>query len=241
MQRREEEETGAGESDADGGIGKRRPSQPPLPPPLIKKLYLYSTPTHVLVFGRSKDRQRWRVLRIERDDGSGGCGGGSGGSGEGGREAATAAAAAPLPPSPPPPPPPPPPSSEGATAAFFEPNFLQAAAGGGSNGNSSTADPDGRRPLRASADSKTYDRASAAALLSQLSLEASANGGELRLLTRADAIVGCLRFSARWHYLVVVTRKRLEACFGGGISNTNDDEGRTLLHKIYSVETTALQ
>ena len=206
--------------DGDGARPQPPPPQPrPLsPPPTIKKLYLYSTPTHVLVFGRSKDRQRWRVLRIERDD----SGGGGRGGGGGGRERATAATT-------PPPATPPASSSSSSTpgedpspssSAFFEPDFL------------SGADADGRRPLRASADERVYDRASAAALLSSLSARARADGGELRLLTRADAVVGCLRFSAGWHYLVVVTRKRLEAVFGGG------ERGK--IHKVYSVGATAL-
>ena len=226
----------ASESQADG-IGDaelhhraahqpRPPPRPPRPlPPTIKKLYLYSTPTYVLVFGRSKDRQQWRVLRIERDDAGGNsaaaAAAAAAGGGGGSREATTATA---TPPSTPPPPPSP--------SGFFEPDFFAA----------SSSDADGRPPLRASADGRVYDRASAAALLSSLSAEASAAGGKLRLLTRADAIVGCLRFSTSWHYLVVVTRKRLEAAFGGGGSGGTSGGGRRRrrVHKVYSVGATAL-
>ena len=94
-----------------------------------------------------------------------------------------------------------------SASAFFEPGFLEARRWSRRGRPAS---------LRASADDVIYSRAEAAALLAAAlgaRRRAHARRRRARLLTRADAIVGCLRFTS-WHYLVVVTRKRLEAAFG---------------------------
>ena len=64
------------------------PRPPALPSP-ARKYYVYATPTHVLVAGRTKDRGSWRVVKLGR----GGRGGDGDGDGDSDRDRDTASPA----------------------------------------------------------------------------------------------------------------------------------------------------